>query len=150
MDWGCGLTRFGGGKVSLSVLHGGLGLLEDSVHGVFQFFKVHGFGEEFFGPGDLRRVARHVRTHGADHDDGDVERGRVAGKNFADAQAVEVRQQEVQKDEIGRVFPCGVEGVGAVGGGAKTVVAVGQAVLHQLRKIELVVHDQDVFFHALK
>ena len=121
---------------------------EDGVDGDLQFFEIHGFGKKLLRAGDLGGVARDVGAHSADHDDGDIQRGRVASEDFADAEAVKVRQEQIQEDEIRRIIPGGVEGVGAVGGGVEAVAAVGQAVLDEFGEVEFVVDEENSFLHG--
>lgn len=127
---------------------GGGGFGEEGVDGGFELVEVYGFGKEFARAGDLRGVAGGMAGDGADHDDGDVPSGRMAGKDFAGAETVEVRQEEVEENEVGRAMPSGVEGVGGVEDGVEVVVGVGEAVLDEFGEVGFVVHDEDGFLHG--
>ena len=106
--------------------------------------EVERFGEKILGVhggGPLGDVAGE-RAH---EDDRDLFGGRLAMQDFADGKAVEIRQQDVQEDEVGLVLPRLAQGMDAVAGREKFTRQIAQAEFHQLDEIALVVHYEDAW-----
>jgi len=113
-----------------------------------------------FEPGQIQRLGEEiVRVHGdgapghvagkrAHEDDGDFLRGRLAFQDFADGQAVEIGQQDVEQDQVRLQLPRLAQGVDAVVGHDQVIAVTRELVLQQLDEVILVIHDEDTRHHA--
>ena len=102
-------------------------------------FQVQRLGEEILG----------LRRHGAlgdfagqraHEDDGNLFGGWLAAKDFADREAVEVGQEDVEEDQIGLELPRLAQRLHAVAGHDEFAAQTGETILHELDKIALIVH----------
>ena len=94
-------------------------------------------------PGDFTRERAH-ENHG------DFFCGRLAAQDFADGQAVEVGQQDVEEDQIRLELPRLTQRLHAVVGHDEVVALPREFVLQQLDEIVLVIHQQNPVRHAAK
>ena len=121
--------------------------MEDFADALFEAREVQGLGEEIFGVhggGAFGDVAGE-RAH---EDDGDFAGRGLAAKDFANGQAVEVRQEDVQQDQIRLQLPGLAEGVNAVTGHNQFIPVTRELVLQELDKVMLVIHNQYARHHA--
>ena len=93
---------------------------------------------------------RHLARQRAHKDDRNFFGGRLAAQDFADGQAIEVGQQDVEQDEAGLELPRLALRLHAVAGHDEFAAQPGETVLHQLDKIALVVNDQNSWHHAAR
>lgn len=120
--------------------------IRDALHEARQIQRL---GEEILrlhrhrAPGDFARERAH-------EDDRDFFRGRLAFQNFADRQAVEVGQQDVEKDQIRLELPRLAQRLHAVVGNDQVVALRREFVLQQLDKIVLVIHQQNPVWHPVQ
>ena len=109
---------------------------------VFEPFQVERLGEKIVGMqrhgafghfAGKRAHKNHRRLFG----------GRLAAQNFADGQPIEVGQQNIEQDQIRFELPRLAQRLHAVVGHDEFATQPGEAVLHQLDEIELVIHNQN-------
>jgi hypothetical protein len=93
--------------------------------------------------GDFARERAH-------EDHRDFFRGRLAAQNFADGQAVEVGQQDVEQDQVRFELPRLAQRLHAIVGHDEVVALPCEFVLQQLDEIVLVIHEQNPVRHAAK
>jgi len=114
---------------------------------------VQQFADAPLEPREIERLGKKILSlhgHGALGDlagkraheyDGDFFCGRLAAQDFADRQSIQIRQQDVEQDKIRLKLPRLAERLHTVGGHQKFTAQRGEAKLHQLDEIALVVHD---------
>ena len=123
--------------------------VEQFVDALFQPGQIQRLGEEIHGV-HRHRAPGHVAGERDHEDDRDLFGGGLAAENFADGNAVEVGQQDVQQDEAGFHRPRLAQGVDAVIGHDQVIAVPREFVLQQLDEIILVIHNQDTRAHADK
>src|SRR5262249_56878002 len=96
---------------------------------------VDGVGEVVVGAGlgGVFDVAGLVQ--GGDHEDGDVLGGGVGAQPLAHLEAADLGHHDVQKHQVGPPLFDQGQGLLAVGGGARLVVALAQVGLEQLHPL---------------
>ena len=72
---------------------------------------------------------------------------RLAAQNFTNGQTVEVGQQDVEQDQIRLELPRLAQRLHPVAGHDEFATQPGEAILHQLDEIELVIHNQNTRHH---
>lgn len=75
---------------------------------------------------------------------------RLALQNFAHGQPIQVRQQNVQKDEVGLELARLTQGLHPVIGHKKLAPKRTQAKFHQFNEIAFIIHNQDYWSHVYK
>jgi len=110
-------------------------------------FQIQRLGEEIIGlhrHGALGDLAGQ-RAH---EDNRDLFCGRLAAQDFADREAVEVGQKDVEEDQVGLELPRLAQRLHAIVGHDEFATQAGKAVLHQLDEIALVVNNQNSWHHV--
>ena len=107
---------------------------------LFQPVQIKRLGEEILGLHRHRAFGDFARER-AHENDRDFFRGGLAAQDFADRQAVEIGQQDVEQDQIRFHLPRLAQGVDAVVGHNQLIAVAGELVLQQLDEIVLVIHN---------
>jgi hypothetical protein len=113
----------------------------------FEPVQVERLGEEILGV-HRGRATRHVAGERAHEDDGDLFRVRLALEDFADRQAVQIRQQNVQEDQVRLELPGLAKRVDTVIRRDDFAMQAREAKFHQFNEVAFIIHDQYAGHHA--
>jgi len=84
----------------------------------------------------------------ADHENWDFAGRRLRMQNLADGEPIEIRQQNIQQDQVGIFQARDFERLHSVGSAEDLAALVTKIILQQLPEIFFVVDDQHFRFHA--
>src|SRR5262249_10259282 len=125
--------------------------LQLPAHPVDELVDLEGLVQEVVGPRQAQLLDLVLLDHAADAEDADVLQGRVGADAVAHLLAVDVREHDVQDDQVGAVLLDHHAAVEAGGGDADLEAAVPfQDLGHHLDQIDVVIDEQHLALAALQ
>ena len=118
------------------------------LHAIAQSIAGEGFGQEVIGARSEGVSARNFPVHGRDKDDRDSRRCRVASHDLTDRKAIDVRQAQIEQDEVGRLTLDKRQTVRPCLGGEDFEAGFLQVTLNEFDEVRFVVNHQDFGRHV--